>query len=62
MERKESEGIEEEEKKEVPAALSAPEPEKNDDFGDFDDSDESVSESSSSEESDSFPVCCASHL
>ncbi|KAK8831070.1 hypothetical protein WA577_003242 [Blastocystis sp. JDR] len=43
----------EEEKKEVPAALSAPEPEKNDDFGDFDDSDESVSESSSSEESDS---------
>ena len=32
MERKESEGVEEEEKKEVPAALSAPEPEKNDDF------------------------------
>lgn len=46
----------------MPAALSAPEPEKNDDFGDFDDSDESVSESSSSEESDSFSVYCASHL
>lgn len=53
MERRENECVEEEEKKEVPAALSAPEPEKNDDFGDFDDSDESVSESSSSEESDS---------
>lgn len=46
--------VEEEEKNEVPEALTAPEPEKNDDFGDFDDSDESVSSSSSSEESDSL--------